>query len=266
MVVSAVQLLWSSLRLFVLFTLWLLEARAISVPFALHYIEDTVKHGICCAVCCCIYVFTRIRFLLHSPFLDNLTGLAIRLQSVGVNCARCRKRTRQLNPTERTKRCRAIPNHLLNTCPTLVRARMLRRMNSIRVIVIVLVSAILVGHAAGSSVPTRAPKGMVVSQSEIASRIGADVLIDGGNSVDAAVATAFALAVTHPTAGNIGGGGFLLYRPVTGSAVAYDFREMAPAKASPTMFMKDGKYSCVSSEGWHVQQEINLPGQESEAP
>src|SRR5215813_9257018 len=116
-------------------------------------------------------------------------------------------------------------------------------MNSIRVIVIVLVSTVLVGHAAGSSVPTRAPKGMVVSQSEIASRVGADVLIEGGNSVDAAVATAFALAVMHPTAGNIGGGGFLLYRPATGSAVAYDFREMAPAKASPTIFMKDGKYS-----------------------
>src|SRR5262245_56859597 len=96
------------------------------------------------------------------------------------------------------------PEIILDACPILVRARMLRHMNSIRVIVTVVLSTILGGHAAGSSVPTRAPKGMVVSQNEIASRIGADVLIEGGNSVDAAVATAFALAVTHPTAGNIG--------------------------------------------------------------
>ena len=66
---------------------------------------------------------------------------------------------------------------------------------------------------------------------------------DGGTAIDAAVATAFALAVMHPTAGNIGGGGFIVYRPATGEAVTYDFREKAPAKASPTMWMKDGKYS-----------------------
>ena len=69
---------------------------------------------------------------------------------------------------------------------------------------------------------------MVISASDIASQVGAKVLKDGGNAVDAAVATAFALAVTHPTAGNIGGGGLLLYRSASGEAVAYDFREMAP--------------------------------------
>ncbi len=94
----------------------------------------------------------------------------------------------------------------------------------------------------GGSVPARARDGMVVSQNEVASRVGADVLADGGNAIDAAVATAFALAVTHPTAGNIGGGGFIVYRPSSGEPVAYDFREVAPARASPTMFMKDGKY------------------------
>jgi gamma-glutamyltranspeptidase/glutathione hydrolase len=93
-----------------------------------------------------------------------------------------------------------------------------------------------------ASVPDRARDGMVVSQNATASKVGADVLREGGTAVDAAVATAFALAVTHPTAGNIGGGGFIVYRPASGEPVAYDFREMAPAKASPTMFMKNGKY------------------------
>jgi gamma-glutamyltranspeptidase/glutathione hydrolase len=96
--------------------------------------------------------------------------------------------------------------------------------------------------ASAASHPIRARNGMVVSQNFIASRVGADVLMEGGNAVDAAVATAFALAVTHPAAGNIGGGGFLLYRPVKGEAVAYDFREIAPAAATPTMFLKNGKY------------------------
>ncbi len=94
----------------------------------------------------------------------------------------------------------------------------------------------------GSSEPLRATKGMVVSAEATGSHVGADVLKDGGNAVDAAVATAFALAVTYPAAGNIGGGGFMVFRPAVGDPVAYDFREIAPAKATPTMFMKDGKY------------------------
>ncbi len=73
-----------------------------------------------------------------------------------------------------------------------------------------------------------AKHGMVVSVQATASKIGADVLKDGGNAIDAAVAVSFALAVTHPTAGNIGGGGFFVYRPANGEPVTYDFREMAP--------------------------------------
>jgi gamma-glutamyltranspeptidase/glutathione hydrolase len=105
------------------------------------------------------------------------------------------------------------------------------------------VVALAVVTLAAESTPTRTKSGMVVSQNETASRIGAEVLRDGGSAVDAAVATALALAVTHPTAGNIGGGGFIVFRPASGDPVAYDFREMAPAKASATMFLKDGKYS-----------------------
>jgi gamma-glutamyltranspeptidase/glutathione hydrolase len=109
-----------------------------------------------------------------------------------------------------------------------------------------------------TSHPIRARNGMVVSQNFIASRVGADVLMEGGNAVDAAVATAFALAVTHPAAGNIGGGGFLLYRPVKGEAVAYDFREIAPAAATPTMFLKDGKYNKDLHHESHLA--VGVPG------
>jgi len=127
------------------------------------------------------------------------------------------------------------------------------------VVLSVCTSALLVaGLASAASVPTRSKTGMVVSQSEIASRVGAEVLRDGGNAVDAAVATAFALAVTHPTAGNIGGGGFLLYRPADGEPVAFDFREMAPAKATPTMFLVDGKYSREVHHNSHLS--VGVPG------
>jgi gamma-glutamyltranspeptidase/glutathione hydrolase len=97
-----------------------------------------------------------------------------------------------------------------------------------------------VGEAAAAPVKTR--NGMVVSANAIASQVGAAMLEGGGSAVDAAVATAFALAVVHPAAGNIGGGGFLLYRPARGEPVVYDFRETAPAAATPTMFLKDGRY------------------------
>lgn len=116
-------------------------------------------------------------------------------------------------------------------------------MTKARVVLILGLAAALSIPVGAGSVPIRAKNGIVATQSEIASRVGADVIKDGGNAVDAAVATAFALAVTHPTAGNIGGGGFMVYRPANGEAVTYDFREKAPAKASPTMWLKDGKYS-----------------------
>jgi gamma-glutamyltranspeptidase/glutathione hydrolase len=109
-----------------------------------------------------------------------------------------------------------------------------------------------------SAVPTRAQRGMVASQNELASKIGADAIRDGGSAVDAAVATAFALAVVHPTAGNIGGGGFLVYRPGSGEPVAYDFRETAPAKSSPTMFLKDGKYSAELQHNSYLA--VGVPG------
>jgi gamma-glutamyltranspeptidase/glutathione hydrolase len=100
----------------------------------------------------------------------------------------------------------------------------------------------LAAPLAAASVPVRARIAMVASQNAIASQVGMEVLLAGGHAVDAAVATAFALAVVHPAAGNIGGGGFLLVRPARGTAAVYDFREQAPSAASPTMFLVDGRY------------------------
>lgn len=82
-------------------------------------------------------------------------------------------------------------------------------------------------------------KGVVVCVSPQAAVVGADVLRQGGNAVDAAIATAFALAVTYPEAGNVGGGGYLLYCPSDDrDAVAFDFREVAPAAAKVDMFVR----------------------------
>jgi gamma-glutamyltranspeptidase/glutathione hydrolase len=108
------------------------------------------------------------------------------------------------------------------------------------------------------SVPVRARNAMVVSQNAIASQVGMEVMLAGGNAVDAAVATAFALAVVHPSAGNLGGGGFLLLRPARGSAAVYDFREEAPSGATPTMFLRNGRYSADLHHSGYLA--VGVPG------
>ena len=86
--------------------------------------------------------------------------------------------------------------------------------------------------------PVISQTGMVVSQEMIASQVGADILAKGGNAVDAAVATGFALAVTLPRAGNIGGGGFMMiYLAEENKTIAIDYREMAPSEAFKDMFL-----------------------------
>jgi gamma-glutamyltranspeptidase / glutathione hydrolase len=85
--------------------------------------------------------------------------------------------------------------------------------------------------------PTHASHAMVASVHELASRVGVEMMRSGGNAVDAAVATGFALAVVHPQAGNLGGGGFLLLRNATGETHFIDFREKAPAAATENMYL-----------------------------
>src|ERR1035437_6992327 len=85
--------------------------------------------------------------------------------------------------------------------------------------------------------PTHAPHAIVTSVHELASRAGIEMLRSGGNAIDAAVATGFALAVVHPQAGNLGGGGFLLLHNATGETHFIDFREKAPAAATANMYL-----------------------------
>src|SRR5580698_8311346 len=99
--------------------------------------------------------------------------------------------------------------------------------------------------------PVRARHAMVVAQEPLAADVGVAVLKNGGNAVDAAVAVGFALAVTHPFAGNLGGGGFMLVRLADGRTTFIDFRERAPEKASHNMYLDaTGKPTHDSIEGW----------------
>jgi gamma-glutamyltranspeptidase / glutathione hydrolase len=105
----------------------------------------------------------------------------------------------------------------------------------------------------------RAAKGMVVSDEKPASDAGVEIMKKGGNAVDAAVATAFALAVVQPQAGNIGGGGFMLVRMADGKSSFVDYREVAPAKASRDMYLRaDGTVDAQASvRGYRA---IGVPG------
>src|SRR5260370_25941222 len=92
---------------------------------------------------------------------------------------------------------------------------------------------------AASREPVHASHGIVVSVHELASRAGVEIMQAGGNAIDAAVATGFALAVVHPPAGNLGGGGFMLIRMADGRTHFLDYREKAPAAATRDMYLDE---------------------------
>jgi gamma-glutamyltranspeptidase/glutathione hydrolase len=107
--------------------------------------------------------------------------------------------------------------------------------------------------------PVRAQHGMVVSVHHLASDAGVEILREGGNAVDAAVATGFALAVVHPIAGNLGGGGFLLLRTHDGKVTFIDFREKAPLAATETMY-QDAKGNVIPDDSVVGYRSIATPG------
>src|SRR6266446_237816 len=104
---------------------------------------------------------------------------------------------------------------------------------------------------AASTEPVHARHGIVVSVHELASRAGVEIMQAGGNAIDAAVATGFALAVVHPPAGNIGGGGFMLVRMADGKTHFLDYREKAPAAATADMYLD--KQGNVIARASHAQ-------------
>lgn len=101
--------------------------------------------------------------------------------------------------------------------------------------------------------------GMVVSANEIASQVGVDILKKGGNAVDAAVAVQFALAVVYPNAGNIGGGGFMVYRSAKGETNTLDFREKAAAGAHRDMYL-DAAGNPIVDKSLYGQLAAGVPG------
>jgi gamma-glutamyltranspeptidase/glutathione hydrolase len=112
---------------------------------------------------------------------------------------------------------------------------------------------------AADPAPLAASRGIVVTAQHLASDVGAQVLRDGGNAVDAAVAVGYALAVTYPAAGNLGGGGFMTIRLADGRTTFLDFREKAPLAATTSMFL-DGKGDVVPRRSLDTWLAVGVPG------
>src|ERR1700733_5794140 len=117
----------------------------------------------------------------------------------------------------------------------------------------------LVQYALAQPADTHCRNGMVVCATPDAAKVGLDILKKGGNAVDAAVAVQFALEVTHPQAGNIGGGGFMVYRSASGKTAALDFREKAAAAASMNMFL-DSTGKVIPDMSLSTHQASGVPG------
>lgn len=128
------------------------------------------------------------------------------------------------------------------------------------VLLIVLFGASMgINPSAASREPVRARHGMVASTSEIASRVGVEVMQRGGNAIDAAVAVGLALAVTWPAAGNIGGGGFMMIRRANGDTEIIDYRERAPLAATREMYL-DKKGDVIKGASTVGYRAAGVPG------
>src|SRR6266567_6887738 len=133
----------------------------------------------------------------------------------------------------------------------------MNRAYPLRVLSVLLVFILIRPEAQGRQ-PVYGRRAMVVAVEDHTVDVGVDVLRSGGNAVDAAVAVGFALAVTHPFVGNIGGGGFMLIRLADGRTTFIDFREKAPVKANHDMYLDtNGKLTEESMVGW---RSVGVPG------
>jgi gamma-glutamyltranspeptidase / glutathione hydrolase len=112
---------------------------------------------------------------------------------------------------------------------------------------------------AASKAPVRAKHGMVASSEKFASQVGLDIMKQGGNAIDAAVAVGFALAVTHPAAGNLGGGGFMMIRLANGELACVDYRETAPAAAHKNIYL-DNSGEVIPKASTRGYRASGIPG------
>jgi gamma-glutamyltranspeptidase/glutathione hydrolase len=137
--------------------------------------------------------------------------------------------------------------------------RILFTSSSFAIVALLFFSQLKNGTAGASKYPERAKHGMVVSSHHLASQVGVEIMKKGGNAIDAAIATGFALAVTHPSAGNIGGGGFMVVYMNDGRVTAFDFREKAPVAAHEKMYLDaNGQYvKNLNHDGYLA---IGVPG------
>jgi gamma-glutamyltranspeptidase / glutathione hydrolase len=136
----------------------------------------------------------------------------------------------------------------------------MRFRHNVLILLLIAVAALCAAPgAAASTEPVHASHGIVVSVHELASRAGVEMMQAGGNAVDAAVATGFALAVVHPPAGNLGGGGFMLVRMADGTTHFLDYREKAPAAAKPDMYL-DARGNVIEGASEIGYKAIGVPG------
>lgn len=135
----------------------------------------------------------------------------------------------------------------------------MKNKNSFFICLLLICSLAQSTFAQSGRIASRAEKGMVVTSHYLASEVGNEILQQGGNAIDASVATAFALAVTLPSAGNIGGGGFIVYHGNDGEQTTFNFREKAPLAATRDMFLgEDGKIKANSNHEGILS--VGVPG------
>jgi gamma-glutamyltranspeptidase/glutathione hydrolase len=128
-----------------------------------------------------------------------------------------------------------------------------------KLLILLLMALLASAPATASTHPVHASHAMVVSVHELASHVGVEIMQAGGNAIDSAVATGFALAVVHPPAGNIGGGGFMLIRMADGKSHFLDYREMAPAAATRDMYL-DAQGNVIPGASDIGYKAIGVPG------